>query len=160
MKNLLASLALMTMMSCSNGNETKETDTPTNLPTTVVSPTEPVPVKDTGSASPPKEELNKPVFPIGTFKTLQEIMKRIFSEGSTKNEVRTVQGEPDFTETDGVYENWYYGRCLVQFKGPIVRAVKNTGGKLRYADYFSLAFSTDKIELEFYDLLNDRINRR
>jgi hypothetical protein len=99
------------------------------------------------------------VFPPGKYKTLKDLMNNCFSTGSTRSEVRRVQGEPDYTEANLPLENWYYGRCVVQFKGQLVGGVSNPDGSLKYADYFELALSPDKTESEFYLLINSRINR-
>jgi len=154
MKNLLPLFLVAIIVSCSNG-KSKDADSPI-----VKTETPSVGVRDTASSPQPKEESKQSVYPMGTYKSLPEIMKHVFSEGSTKEEVRIVQGKADFTEAEGPLENWYYGKCVVQFKGPIVGGVKDVGCNLKYADYFALGLSTDKIEKEFFNLLNSRINRR
>ena len=158
MKHQLLLSMIVAFLSCtSNRNKSDQLESVTgNSPATNQSVNPPT---DTGSSMPSTKTINESVFPIGTYKSLSEIMKNVFSQGSTRREVRAVQGEPDFTDTDGILENWYYGRCLVQFNGQLVRAVSNPDGTLKYADYIALALSPDKIEGEFYSLLNTRINR-
>lgn len=155
MKNVLVLILLLTAYSCSNDSN-KEPATQANQPTQSEQQT-----PQTTTAQPPKPETvqRESVFPPGKYKTLQELMDNCFSTGSTRNEVRRVQGQPDYTEANPPLENWYYGRGVVQFKGQLVGGVSNPDGKLKYADYFELALSPDKIEGEFYSLLNTRINR-
>lgn len=158
MKYPILVISLACMISCKNNeNSTYKIEAQKQVHVTPSYQNAP---SDTGATTPPPKPQHESVFPAGKFNSLSEIMAYCFSEGSTKEEVRRVQGEPDFKEASYPLENWYYGNCLVQFNGPIVRAVKNTDSYLLYVDYFALAFSPDKIETEFYLLLNYRINRR
>lgn len=151
MKNLLVLMLLLIASSCSNNNEQTTQPAPSEQPTpqpssaTEPSKFEPVP--------------RKSVFPPGKYKTLDDLMNNCFSTGSTRNEVRKVQGQPDYTEANPPLENWYYGTGVVQFKGQLVGGVSDPDGKLKYVDYMELAFSPDKVEGEFYILLNTRLNR-
>lgn len=154
MKNVLVLILLLPAYSCSNDSN-KET-TQASQP---VRPEQQTSPPATTQPSKPEPVQRESVFPPGKFKTLQELMNNCFSTGSTRNEVRKVQGQPDYTEANPPLENWYYGRGVVQFKGQLVGGVSNSDGKLKYADYFELALSPDKIEGEFYSLLNIRINR-
>lgn len=154
MKNVFVLILLLTAYSCTNDSN-KET-TQASQP---VQPEQQTPPLTTTQPSKPEPVQRESVFPPGKFKTLQELMNNCFSTGSTRNEVRKVQGQPDYTEANPPLENWYYGRAVVQFKGQLVGGVSNPDGKLKYADYFELALSPDKIEGEFYSLLNTRINR-
>lgn len=88
-------------------------------------------------------------------------MQHLFSEGSTKAEVRVVQGEPDMIERIDLYnEVWYYGDCQVHFKGQIVRRVVSDNKAIKYASlYGTLLFSPDRTEANLAHFLNDRFTR-
>lgn len=158
MKYRLLLLSIVCAASCNNEEQPDATinQVPQNIPTPIQTG-----VSDTGSVTPPLPTPRESVFPIGTYKTLPEIMKHLFSEGSTKSEVRTVQGEPDMIERIDLYhETWYYGNCEVHFKGQIVRGIAKLNKNIHYASlYGTLLFSPDPTEIKLAEFLNDRIMR-
>lgn len=105
-----------------------------------------IPVADTTSI---KKE-NKSVFPKGTWKNYPQIVRSVFGEGSTKEEVLNIMGRPEMIERPEVgVEIWYYGRVEVQIKNTIVRYVVNSNECNKYVFYEDLLVSPDPIEKRF-----------
>ncbi len=105
----------------------------------------------------PKKEEKSSVKPIGTYKTIPQIMKHLFSNGSKKQELIKVQGLPEITDDENNREVWYYGNCKVYFKGDLVEEVINNEECIKYAGFHDLINSDDKIEKEFGRILLNRM---
>ncbi len=104
----------------------------------------------------PKKEKSS-VKPIGTYKSIPQIMRSLFSNGSKKQELIKVQGLPEITDDENNREVWYYGNCKVYFKGDLVEEVINNEECIKYAGFHDLISSNDKIEKEFGRILLNRM---
>ncbi|GAA4316711.1 hypothetical protein [Flaviaesturariibacter amylovorans] len=94
------------------------------------------------------------------YTTLAQVMRKVFSEYSTKEEVYNVQGAPKMKQSlegPNLIEVWVYGNCEVHFEGNLVKDVYPEGcKKFKYKSIGELLMSDDYLEKEFGNSLMSR----
>lgn len=157
MKILLLLILLTSILSC---NENEQATPTTEATSSSYQNNSYPPVVDTGSVKAPDKPQYESVFPIGTFKSLPQIISRVFSTYSTKTEVLKVQGSPELKEQLSAFEEvWYYGNSKIYFKGQLVSGIDNTDNNLKSVRIGDLMVSPDKIEQDYFHFLFDRGDR-
>lgn len=92
------------------------------------------------------------VFPKGTWQSYPHIIRSIFSENSTKEEVISIMGTPEYVdksynENRNLIETWFYGKIEIGFNiRGYLRAGRNLDKCNKYVVLSSLIMSSDEYE--------------
>lgn len=149
MKQILGLLLIITgFISCSDSTKTNPSK-PDNSEPIQETNTLDTAIAPMGDNKTPKMK-SVSVFPVGTFKTYPEIVRSLFGEGSSKEEVRTVMGKPELVEPiKECCESWYYGNTEIQFKYGYVHYIVNASQCKKFVEMRDLLISNDPIEKKF-----------
>jgi cell division septum initiation protein DivIVA len=167
--NLFAIICLLTVISCqshdSDDKEKKIEEQQKQISELEQKLKEKTKIDTTSTTIPytqnPEQAKNDKPFISGRFKTLPEMIKSVFIQGSSNAEIKTILGEPEFIDKKNLHrEIWYYGQLEIEFQDEIATKIRNAekckqylGNEIEFSD---LLISPDRIERKFANRIIER----
>ncbi|MEO6732322.1 MAG: hypothetical protein ABIN01_13980 [Ferruginibacter sp.] len=95
-----------------------------------------------------------------TIKSYAQFARRYFTSGSTKDQVRKVQGYPeDVVDVGNLTEVWFYGNCEVTIYNGLVQKVENQTNCINYIDLKVCLISPERrVSSNMQTVIEERTN--